>query len=85
MKKILEDLWYGYFQSEEKKSEQEKEVISRLLCCEKKLLSGLSDEKKAALAEYESCFDDLNDITVKQAFSSGVKFAVSFLLEVLGD
>ena len=83
MKKLLENLWYEYFQSESKSSEQEKAAIRELALSEQKLLLTLSDEKKAALAEYENCFDNLFDISVKEAFLCGVSFATKYLLEAL--
>ncbi len=84
MKKIIEDLWYSYITNcLAEQTVEEKKILSKLVKYESNLHSKLSEEQKNALKNYENCLDELNDISTKDAFIKGIRFATIFLIEAL--
>ncbi len=84
MKKVLEQLWYEY-QTEEgiEQSEEEKELIHRLVQKSDVLRAGLSEKQKYDLEQRDECQNELCSLCAKEAFIKGVRFATGYLLEAI--
>ena len=84
MKTILKDLWQFYLtDGDEKQSAEEREILSRLMEDDEKLRANLSQEQIALLEKCESHWDDLQELTAREAFFKGIRLGAGFMREAL--
>ena len=84
MKRVIEDLWYSYITNcLTEQTKEEKKILRTLIEYENDLHSKLNDEQKNSLKNYEDYLDKLSDISSRDAFIKGIRFATIFLIEAL--
>lgn len=76
MKKELEKLWHSYLiETIVERNDKEKEIIKQLTEKDNHLREMLNKEQIAALEEYDNAFLRVSNISEKNSFIIGVKFA----------
>lgn len=84
MKKELEKLWHSYLiETIVERNDKEKEIIKQLTEKDNHLREMLNKEQIAALEEYDNAFLRVSNISEKNSFIIGVKFATRILIEAL--
>lgn len=83
MKKLLDDLWDGYFSEECSviDDEKERELIRRLDDLHKKMNDLMTNEQTDAVEKYIEALYDVQNTFIKKAFFKGCKFTLSFMFE----
>ena len=85
MKKTLYDLWYSYqshiAQDTEQQTEESILLLKEQARLEKQFLEMLSEEQKSLFYIYEDAVNAVSSASEREAFSRGVHFATSFLIE----
>lgn len=86
MKKELEKLWHSYLiETIVERNDKEKEIIKQLSEKDNHLREMLNKEQIAALEEYDNAFLRVSNISEKNSFIIGFKFATQILIEALCD
>ncbi len=84
MKKELEKLWHSYLiETIVERTDREKEIINQLTEKDNHLREMLNKEQIAALEEYDNAFLRVSNISEKNSFVIGFKFATRILIEAL--
>ncbi|MBE6605645.1 MAG: hypothetical protein E7635_01225 [Ruminococcaceae bacterium] len=85
MKNLLEELWYSYDMTDTNENEEQRsELLGLIVRNEDKLKETLNEKEMDTLTKLENCIQELNDLSQKEAFIKGVRFAASFMCEALG-
>lgn len=84
MKKELEKLWRSYLiETIAERSDKENEIIKNLTKKDNHLREMLNKEQLSALEEYDNALLRVSNISEKNAFIIGFKFATRILIEAL--
>lgn len=84
MKKELEKLWRSYLiETIAERSNKENEIIKNLTEKDNYLREMLNKEQLSALEEYDNALLRVSNISEKNAFIIGFKFATRILIEAL--
>lgn len=84
MKSELEKLWYSYLiETTVERNDKEKEAIKQLTEKDNHLREILNKEQIAALEEYDNALLKVSNISEKNSFIIGFKFATRILFETL--
>lgn len=84
MKKELEKLWRSYLiETIAERSDKENEIIKNLTKKDNYLREMLNKEQLSALEEYDNALLRVSNISEKNAFIIGFKFATRILIEAL--
>ena len=85
MKNLLEELWYSYDMTDTNENEEQRsELLNLIVLNEDRLKETLNEKEMDILTKLENCIQELNDLSQKEAFIKGVRFATSFMCEALG-
>ena len=81
---VLQDLWITYLTGGDKtQSAEERGILSLLMEDDEKLRADLSQEQIALLEKCESHWDDLQELTAREAFFKGIRLGAGFMREAL--
>ncbi len=84
MKKELEKLWYSYLnETIVERNDKEKEAVNNLTAKDNFLREMLDNEQISALEEYDNAMLKVCNISEKNSFIVGFKFATRIILEAL--
>ncbi|MBQ7828038.1 MAG: hypothetical protein IJ386_07215 [Clostridia bacterium] len=87
METTLKDLWHDY--ALEKYitigSGREKELLTLIVKAEEELRTTLSPRQTELLEEIIEHLHDMSSLFSETAFTAGIRFATSYLLEALGN
>ena len=84
---VLDKLWQGKLSPNEQcivHGSEYSDLRSKAVQLEKKILSGLSDEGKRTLQEYQELRDQMAYISEEDMFVSGFRTGVGLLLDAIG-
>ena len=84
---VLDKLWQGKLSPNEQcivHGSEYSDLRSKAVQLEKKILSGLSDEGKRTLQEYQELRDQMAYISEKDMFVNGFRTGVGLLLDAIG-
>ena len=85
---ILEELWYGNIQPNERRGESNIEMIKisdLIKRHEGTLLKSLDEKNKEIFEKYRDCYDELTQLNECEAFKIGFKLGVRMLFECYDD
>ena len=86
MKSTLDELWYSYqFEKSAIMNEEQRKILDTLMLNGKELQSQLNQEQNDLLEKYVENIHEIDSISERKAFISGVRFATAFLFEALND
>lgn len=80
---ILEEMYYGKLECQERKS-CNKELVEVSKLCDRnreKLLLTMTDEQKILFEKFLDCNDELHCISERESFIQGFKFATQLIIE----
>ena len=84
MEKIIELLWYSHLmENPMEQSEGRKQIVEMLATKAEHFRECLTAEQIAALDSYELYMSEISDVSEKEAFAKGVRFATKYLLDAL--
>ena len=84
---VLDKLWQGTLSPNEQcivHGSEYSDLRSKAVQLEKKILSGLSDEGKRTLQEYQELRDQMAYISEEDMFVNGFRTGVGLLLDAIG-
>ena len=84
---VLDKLWRGKLSPNEQcivHGSEYSDLRSKAVQLEKKILSGLSDEGKRTLQEYQELRDQMAYISEEEMFVNGFRTGVGLLLDAIG-
>ena len=84
---VLDKLWQGKLSPNEQcivHGREYSDLRSKAVQLEKKILSGLSDEGKRTLQEYQELRDQMAYISEEDMFVNGFRTGVGLLLDAIG-
>lgn len=84
---VLDKLWRGKLSPNEQcivHGSEYSDLRSKAVQLEKKILSGLSDEGKRTLQEYQELRDQMAYISEEDTFVNGFRTGVGLLLDAIG-
>ena len=84
---MLKRLWDEYFADEDAviKSDEEKEILGRILEMQDALIKIITNEQNEAVERYVDALLELQCVALRKAFIKGCRFSVSFLMDVLSN
>ena len=77
----LNEIWEMLDMNNDHSSQEEKEMMSKLVDIENKLSKKLNTEQKVILSNLMNTISDLSYIERKEAFIRGIRFATQYLLD----
>lgn len=79
---IIEDLYYGEMETI-KASEQQLDLIRLIEKNEEKLTKDFTDKQKETFEKLCNCFDELNEVCQREAFSRGFTMGAEIIIDVI--
>lgn len=84
MEKIIEALWYSYrMENATECNKERKQLMKDLAEKDEFLRTTMSEEQITTLNFYQMHMHQLSELTEKEAFGYGIRFATKYLLDVL--
>lgn len=77
----LNEIWEILDMNNDHSSQEEKEMMSKLVDIENKLSKKLNTEQKVILSNLMNTISDLSYIERREAFIRGIRFATQYLLD----